>query len=219
MKMTNDKIPNPNESKKSKSFNYLKILGFIGILILGFGILSADADSLWKEKDSASPYTPDKSYKIGDIITILVIESTSAIQKSGTDTSVKDDFGAKLDHTINRLTALVPQDLSIDGQLSNKYAGSGKTERSSSLKAKIAVVVTEILANGNLRVTGKHKMAINEETQDISVGGIIRSKDISITNTIYSYQVADADIVVKGTGVIDEAQAPGWLSRFLNWIF
>ncbi|OGC05219.1 hypothetical protein A2276_04700 [candidate division WOR-1 bacterium RIFOXYA12_FULL_43_27] len=33
--MTNDKIPNPNESGK---FKYLKILGFIGILILGFWI-------------------------------------------------------------------------------------------------------------------------------------------------------------------------------------
>lgn len=197
----------------------LKIFGFIGILILGFGILSADADSLWKEKDSASPYTPDKSYKVGDIITILVIESTSAIQKAGTDTNVKDEFGAKLDHTINRLTSLIPQDLSIDGELKNKYGSSGKTERTSSLKAKIAVVVTEILSNGNLRVTGKHKMAINDETQDISVGGIIRSKDITIANTVYSYQVADADITVKGTGVVDEAQAPGWLSRFLNWVF
>lgn len=192
---------------------------FFCCLLLVVNCQLVSADSLWKEKDSASPYTPDKSYKVGDIITILVIESTSAIHKSGTDTNVKDEFGAKLDHTINRLTSLIPQDLSIDGELKNKYAGSGKTERTSSLKAKIAVVVTEILSNGNLRVTGKHKMAINDETQDISVGGIIRSKDITIANTIYSYQVADADIVVKGTGVVDEAQAPGWISRFLNWIF
>ncbi|NQU16935.1 MAG: flagellar basal body L-ring protein FlgH [Candidatus Saganbacteria bacterium] len=181
-------------------------------------VVSPSADSLWQE-GSASPYTTEKYLKIGDIITVLVLESTSAIQKAGTDTNIRDEFGAKLSHNFARLAALVPLANTADGEMKNKYSGLGKTERSSSLKTKISVVVTEILTNGNLRVAGKHKLTVNDDDQEILVGGIIRSKDVSIANTIYSYQVADAEITVKGTGVIQEAESPGWVTRFLNWLF
>lgn len=197
---------------------------FLIIFILSFVVChlsfppEAEADSLWKD-GAASPYTTEKLLQVGDIITILVVESTSAIHKAGTDTNVKDDFGGKLDHTISRLSSLVPTATKAEGNLSNKYSGTGKTERTSSLKAKIAVVVTEVLSGGNIRIAGKHKVAVNDETQEILVSGIIRSKDVSIANTVYSYQVADADITVKGTGVVQDAESPGWFTRFLNWLF
>lgn len=190
---------------------------FILIIICSLS-LPVYADQLWKD-DASSPYTTEKSFKVGDIITVLVIESTSAMHKAGTNTNVKDDFGAKLNHSINRLSSIIPIANRFDGEEKNKYSGTGKTERTSSLKAKVAVVVTEVLKNSNLRVSGKHKVAVNEETQEILVSGIIRSKDISIANTVYSYQVADADIAIKGTGIVQEAESPGWVTRFFNWIF
>lgn len=176
------------------------------------------ADSLWKD-GSSSPYTPAKSFKVGDVITILVMETTSASHKAGTKTDVKDDFSIKLSHSIDRLTPLIGTDNRLDFGVGNKYAGSGGTERASKVQTKIAVLVTEIMENGNLRIEGKHKVMINDENEEILVSGVVRSKDVSVQNTVYSYQVADADISIKGTGTLQEAEQPGWLTRMLNWLF
>jgi flagellar L-ring protein precursor FlgH len=47
----------------------------------------------------------------------------------------------------------------------------------------------------------------------------VRAKDISGANSVYSYQVADAALAVKGTGVVAETESPGWLTRIFNWLF
>ncbi|MBU0572993.1 MAG: flagellar basal body L-ring protein FlgH [Candidatus Margulisiibacteriota bacterium] len=176
------------------------------------------ADSVWNEK-SSSPYTTDKSYSVGDIITVIVEENTSAKSSANTKTDIKDDFGAKLSHTIAALNPLIGGDNSASANWSNKYTGSGKTERLSDISAKIATSVIEVLENGNIVIEGKHKVMVNDEEQIISIKGMVRSKDISIANTVDSSQVADADVSIVGYGAVQEAESPGWITRFLNWIF
>jgi flagellar basal body L-ring protein FlgH len=48
---------------------------------------------------------------------------------------------------------------------------------------------------------------------------MIRPKDVSVNNTIFSYQVAGADVSVKGRGTVGDAGNPGWFPRVFNWIF
>ncbi|MFA4905322.1 MAG: flagellar basal body L-ring protein FlgH [Candidatus Margulisiibacteriota bacterium] len=192
------------------------------LILLGLGLVmtvsSASADSLWK-KSSSSPYSPEKSYKVGDIITVLINEISSAQHKAGTKTDIKDDLGLKFTHSIDRLTPLIGTNNTAVGQWSNKYGGSGGTERSSNVTARVAALVTEVMDNGNLKIEGKHKVNVNDENQEIVISGIVRSKDISVSNTIYSYQVANAEVAISGTGVVQEAESPGWLTRILNWLF
>ncbi|MBI5700664.1 flagellar basal body L-ring protein FlgH [Candidatus Saganbacteria bacterium] len=193
-------------------------VGICLLLVSCILVISSHADSLWN-KNSSSPYSPEKGYKVGDIITIIILESTNAQQKAGTDTNVKDDLGIKLTHTLQRLTPLVGTSNDIAFGNSNKYSGAGSTQRASSVTSKIASTVTEVLDSGNLRVEGHRTLDINDESQEIYISGVVRSKDISGSNTIFSYQVADAQVSIKGTGVIQEAESPGWLSRLLNWLF
>lgn len=187
------------------------------IMVSSFGLL-ADADSLWK-KSSSSPYSPEKSYKVGDIITVLINETSSAQHKAGTKTDIKDDLGLKFTHSIDRLTPLIGTNNTAAGQWSNKYGGTGGTERSSNVTARVAALVTEVMDNGNLKIEGKHKVNVNDENQEIMISGIVRSKDISVNNSIYSHQVANAEVAISGTGVVQEAESPGWLTRVLNWLF
>ena len=196
-----------------------KIQSFIILLLLFLFTVSAVADTIWKDTVSSSPYTPEKSYKLGDIITVVILETSTAKHKAGTDTDIRDDLGIKFTHTINRLYGLIGPDNEIAGQSSNKYKGLGTTQRESLVKAKVAAVVTEILPNGNLKLEGQHKVEVNDEAQEITVKGIVRSKDINFGNSIYSYQVANAEISVRGKGVVQEAEAPGWLTRIINWLF
>jgi len=198
-----------------KILNVLAV--FISAAIFLFSV--AYAGSLWKEGTSSSPYSTQRAYKIGDIITVLILESTSALQKAGTKTDVRDDLSASFSHTIERLYPSIQPSTVIKGGARNEYKGLGETARSSDVKATISAKVREVLPNGNLEIRGIHKLEVNQEEQEIEITGIIRAKDVSMANTVYSYQVADAKISVKGEGAVGEAEEPGWITRILNWIF
>jgi len=176
------------------------------------------ADSLWNQ-NSPSPYSSEKTYKIGDIITVLIVENTNAKHKAGTDTDVKDDMSFKFTHTINSLIPLIDQNNSAAFNNGNKYSGSGSTQRASSVTAKVAAIVMEVLPNGNISIEGSHKISINDEMQEVVISGIVRAKDITANNVVYSYQIANANVSVTGVGVVQEAEDPGWLTRVLNWLF
>ena len=163
--------------------------------------------------------SPEKSYKVGDVIIILIEENTNAQQKAGTNTNIKDDMGLQFTHTITKLNPLLGNNNNVSWSNSNKYAGQGTTQRASNVTAKVAATVTEVMENGNLKIEGSHKLDVNDESQEIQISGLVRSKDISVANTIYSYQVASAQVSVKGTGVIQEAESPGWFTRIFNWLF
>ncbi|MEA3494375.1 MAG: flagellar basal body L-ring protein FlgH [Candidatus Margulisiibacteriota bacterium] len=210
------KIPNPKFQILTRE-NIMLMTTLLGFLILTFGF-SAQADSVWN-KDSASPYSTQKAYKEGDIINIIILESSTAQNKAGTRSDVKDDLGARFTHTISRLAPVIGTNNSATGQFSNKYSGLGQTSRTSNVQARIAAWVTDVNPNGNLNIKGRHRVEVNDEIQDIMITGIVRPKDISGANTIYSYQVANAELSIKGTGVIAETESPGWLTRIFNWIF
>ncbi len=176
------------------------------------------ANSIWNDQ-SASPYSTEKAYKVGDIISILISESTKAQNNAGTKTDIKDDLAMKLNHTLTQLAPVIGTNLQFNADWGNKYSGQGQTSRTNSVAARISAWVTDVLPNGNLSIVGKHKVTVNDEMQEITVSGIVRPKDISGSNTIYSYQVANAEVLIKGTGTVAESEAAGWLTRFLNWLF
>ncbi len=177
------------------------------------------ANSLWN-KDSTSPYSSSKSFKEGDIVTILILESSSALSQAGTNTGVRDDLSFNFTNTLQNIysTAGGPSGIAgINGQ--NKYTGTGSTTRTSNIQAKISAVVTKVFPNGNLALLGRHTIVVNREREEMTITGIIRSKDITQANTVYSYQVAESNISVKGEGSVAEAENPGWFTRILNWLF
>lgn len=176
------------------------------------------ADSVWN-KDSSSPYSTQKAYKTGDIISIIILESTVAQNKAGTKSDVRDDLGMKFTHTLQRLAPVIGTNNQATGQASNRYSGLGQTSRTSSVQARISAWVTEVMPTGNLKIKGRHKVEVNDEIQEITITGVVRAKDISGANTVFSYQVADAELAVKGTGVVAETESPGWLTRIFNWLF
>ena len=205
--------------QKTKSKTQAWLIYLIIFLSFGFMIASPSfADSIWN-KESASPYSTEKAYKIGDIVNIVILESTSAQNKAGINTNIKDDLSSKFTHTLSALSSIIGTNNQAVGQWKNQYKGEGTTSRTSSVQARIAAWVTDVVPNGNLSIKGKHKVAVNDEVQEITITGIVRPKDISGANTVYSYQVANAELVVRGTGTVAEVESPGWLTRLINWLF
>lgn len=192
-----------------------KILVVLVALLIAGG---AFADSLWNEQ-SISPYSTKKLFKPGDVITVLIVESTSAVQKAGTDTNNQDTLSLDFTNALNSESAASPTAKSFKGARANAYKGGGSTTRSSNVLAAVTVTVNNVLPNGNIVISGVHKVTVNEEVQEITVKGIVRPEDLSKWNTVYSYQVADSTVTIKGSGTVGEAQAPGLFMRLLNWIF
>ena len=80
-------------------------------------------------------------------------------------------------------------------------------------------VVTEVLETGNLFVVGEHRVKVNNEIETVRVSGLVRPQDISAKNSIFSYQIAKAQVSVNGDGVVATKQTPGVMTKMFNWFF
>jgi len=149
-----------------------------------------------------------KATKVGDVLTVLVVENSSASATSGTQTDKATDAGLKIS-TPNRQDGY---GLGVE----NSFDGSGKIARSGRLLAQLSVVVVALTSSGDLRVSGEQLVEINGEKQMINLEGLVRRSDIGEANTISSNRIAEAKITYVGEGVLGDAQRKGWITRLIT---
>lgn len=172
------------------------------------------AESLWKNQ---SLYVDRKANRVGDIVTIFIVESSSAKSSAGTDT--KESTGLSLSggpHT-GELNFLPLFSSTASGD--HQYKGNGNTSRTGTLTATITAQVIDVLSNGNLVLEGQREVLINGEKETITIRGIARPEDIASDNKIRSSLLADASISYNGKGTVSDGSQPGILTRFINWLF
>lgn len=176
-------------------------------------ITSASAESLWTPA-SGSLIADKKARQVGDIVTILIVESTSSVQKASTGFDKKIEHGN--DVGVGFLMKNLPEIGISSGQ---KGSSSGQTSRTSNFVAKITATVTKVLPNGNLEVEGTRTIETNKEKQEIKLTGTVRQQDISPDNTVLSTYLADAEIKSTGKGPIGDRQKEGFISQLIKWLF
>jgi len=183
--------------------------------------------SLWRDAASLNELFMDpRARKVGDIVTISIVESSSASNNAETDTarsssvsmSIKNLLGLESNDRFPSGSGFDPFG-SITGTTNNAFQGTGETKRSGELAASISARVTEVLPNGNLKILGKRNIAVNNEIQYLALTGIIRPRDISSSNVVLSTYISDAKIVYTGTGIVSDRQNPGWLVRVLDSVW
>ncbi len=76
--------------------------------------------------------------------------------------------------------------------------------------------MAEVLANGNLRVQGEKWVTLNQGEEFIRLAGTIRPVDVGPDNSVPSWKVADARITYSGKGMLNDANAMGWLARLFQ---
>jgi flagellar L-ring protein precursor FlgH len=183
--------------------------------------------SLWQEENGrAYLYEDMRAMRVGDILTIKIIEnhkgSKSADTSAERDSTINNSLNGNAIGYIGipgiRLGAEARRGLGIDASASNKFEGKGTTNREGTLTGTISSVVTEVLPNGDLRIEGRREVTVNSEKQLMTIAGIVRRVDVNTKNTVLSSAIADAKIEYSGLGVLGDVQRPGWLVRILNWI-
>jgi flagellar L-ring protein FlgH len=178
--------------------------------------------SLWTETSRLSDvYRDVKARRVADIVTIQVLESTSAVTEASTD-SLKEtqmEAGAGTLFGLERRVAELPS--LISANRSSQFTGDASTSRTSVLRTSIAARVVEVFPNGHLLVEGNREIVVNNERQIITVRGVVRPEDISPQNNVLSTNVAELEVEVKGRGIVSRAQEPGILFKILSgfWPF
>lgn len=181
-------------------------------------IQPASQGSLWPADDHVFFYADKKALRIGDIITVRIIESAQASNTADTDLSRSSSTNASLNTFFGKKKFLnlfkLGEDL-LTSTADNSHQGSGSTTRSGQLTATMTAVVRDVLPNGNLVIQGTREVLVNHEQQFITVTGIVRPQDVSRDNVILSTQLADANISIGGLGVVADKQRSGWGT----WLF
>lgn len=158
-------------------------------------------------------YADQKAREVGDIVTIIICESSKASKSSTTNTSEKSGANGSLSEFFG-LTNL-PLKMGVEG--ASGYAGSGTTTRSGSMEARMSATIKQFLPNGNLILEGTRQVTVNDDIQEIILSGIVRPQDISSDNTILSTYLADAKIKYTGKG--PAYQQPGIITRIIQTPF
>ena len=173
--------------------------------------------SIFQVGRSVRLFEDNKAFRIGDLLSVTLSESTNASKSAATNTGKEDD----VDLGISALLGTVPthkDDPIFNNTLNGNrdFSGSGDSAQSNSLDGEITVMVTDILPNGTLVVRGEKIIGLNQGSEFIRLSGLVRPQDVSSDNVVLSRKLANARIYYGGGGVIAEANTRGWLSRMFD---
>lgn len=176
---------------------------------------------IYSNRQSDAWFGRGRNYQVGDIITVLLNESTQAARTQNTDVSreSKNSLPPGLSNKVGNLSPLLN---GIDLNNNNTSSkGTGKADQQASLSGSVAVTVVEILANGNLMIRGEKKLGLSEGTEVIQVSGVIRPEDVGPNSTVQSRRLANAQIAYRGSGDLANATKAGWGTSFMHkyWPF
>lgn len=168
-----------------------------------------------------------KAKAVGDIVTVIIQEQASASKEATTETDRDSSMTAGISSLFGYEKVFEENNPNLDmsslveANLSNEFKGGGKTTRSEDLVATLTTQVIEVYPNGNMKIRGGKSVRVNNESQIIYLTGIVRSFDITASNTIDSGNILNAQIAYTGKGAISDKQKPGWLMRILDntWPF
>jgi flagellar L-ring protein precursor FlgH len=161
-----------------------------------------------------SLYVEPRITHVGDIVTVIISINDKATLGNSTGRSQTTKDGVTIDYGFNNGSASSSsnQPAKILGDLSSTSGtqGQGNIDRSEQIQVSVAAVVTRVLANGNLVISGSQEVRVNYELRQLTVAGIVHPDDISLNNTIAYDHIAEARISYGGRGRVDDFQQPSW---------
>ena len=181
--------------------------------------VQAGGGSIYQQGTEVRLYEDLKAGRVGDILTVRLMERTAASKNSATATTKATEVNLANPTVFGRPITLDGVPL-FEGSLNgdSEFEGTGQSSQSNSLTGDITVTVVERFPNGNLRIRGEKWVHLNQGKEFIRLSGIIRPFDIETDNSIPSNKIADAQIAYSSKGVMAAANRQGWISRFFNSI-
>ena len=150
---------------------------------------------------------------VGDSIIITIAENTNSSNSSanstsraaGTSYTAPNVFGASAAKTAR---------LNLTTTTANSVTEKGGDAFGNTFTGTIAVTITEVLANGNFKVSGEKKLAFDRDTEYVRFSGVVSPPTIATGNIVSSTQVADAKFEYRTNAHIDSSEIMSILDRF-----
>lgn len=173
--------------------------------------------SLWNDKQSRL-FTDPRALQVGDILTVdISINDRARFQnESERERTSKRGLGLTGGFAVEGVGADASLDFDADG--SSKSKGTGATTRSEAIDLQVAAVVSDVLPNGNLIISGSQEVRVNAELRVLTIQGIVRPSDIGGNNTIDYERIAEARISYGGRGRLTEVQQPAYGQQVLDTV-
>lgn len=167
---------------------------------------------IYRNSRNYSLYGDSTALNVGDILTVTLQESTSASKNAESSITKDTEIGLGTPQFFGRTF----ERLGGSTNMERDFEGSAEADQSNSLAGSITVTVVEVLPNGVLHIRGEKWLSLTNGDEYVRLSGLVRPEDISPDNTVSSQRIADARFAYGGTGDFDQANQPGWLTRFFN---
>jgi len=187
--------------------------------------VQAGNGSIYQAGHDIRLFEDSRARRVGDLLTINLVETTSASKQSATELSKSNDtnvanptvLGSSPQFNTPGILPLASNqnnNLGFGLSSSNEFSGDSSSSQSNSLTGSITVTVAEVLPNGYMVVRGEKVTSLNQGHEYVRISGIVRPTDIRPDNTVPSTQIADAQITYTGSGATADTNKIGWLARF-----
>lgn len=190
-----------------------KFLAAIMVAAIVIGGGAVEAKSLWIDNGTMSLYADKKARNVGDILTIVINEST-------TQTATKARTNSKSGSlSVGTGTGIFDFIRAFSASGGDNFQADGSATDTSRFSGQITVTVIEVLPNDNMIVEGVQSIWQNRDEHKITLRGTVRRDDVTINNTVPSTKVADASIRFDGKGPLNAKQRQGILTQLFNFLF
>jgi flagellar L-ring protein precursor FlgH len=172
------------------------------------------ANSLWRE-GARSFFKDQRARNLGDVLTVHVTIADQASLRNETRRQRDNEDNLSASHFFgyeSKLGNIFPDAVDptnlVDLDSDMSHAGRGNTTRTEDIKLNVAVVVVQVLPNGNLVIRGRQEVRVNFEMRQLYVTGVVRPEDITPANNIRHDQIAELRVAYGGEGQITDVQQP-----------
>ena len=170
--------------------------------------------AIFQVADGYAPlYEGWRARRVGDPLTIVLVERTAATKSASSKLDSSGGFGIT-PPSAGPLSLFDPAEARASGNRS--FNGQGATDQSNSLSGEVSVTVAQVFANGTMLVQGQKRVTLNRGDEFVRIKGLVRMADVDLNNRVPSTRVADAQIAYTGKGDVARAGRQGWLSRFFQ---
>jgi flagellar L-ring protein FlgH len=140
---------------------------------------------------------------VGDILTTATKKGGSSGSKDGeVNTSISSLLGIAVPKATMKASSELSYEDKAEANSSNAFTGS------------VTATVIEVLANGNLVVSGEKQVSFDKGTEYVRFSGVVNPDTITVGNVVTSTKVADARVEYRTNTKIDAAEVLSMFARF-----
>lgn len=169
-----------------------------------------------------TPPKPPKTYRPGDLLTIIIRETKRWEAESDLNTKKKWTLTSEIAAFL-KLTngGLGPSTFkrgkpNIDYDFQSQMRSDGDSSREDSLTTRITASIIDVKPNGILVLEGRARQVHDDEVSEVMVTGYCRKQDVTADNTILSTQIGGKEVIITNEGALREAATRGWIPKLLD---